>query len=229
MLSTARVVLPSITLFAFLSAWGSNPALGQSEKTIVGEFAIVDLRVSSAVESALGFDQAENWLGSTVKFGQTLEWGNFGRCKAWEEAELEDAILPLTDPNLSDINLPPLDGKAPAIEENSKSFKINCTGKEGVFPSEFLKIDERVLIAWSPSGRYYVILERPLTEPQVQRLQIKLKDMKFYAGPATGILDEKTLSAISFYADYRGAKYTFLRPTITESLLDKLSVIEGNE
>jgi hypothetical protein len=53
--------------------------------------------------------------------------------------------------------------------------------------------------------------------------------MKFYAGPVTGILDEKTLSAISFYADYRGAKFTFLRPAITESLLDKLSVIEGNE
>ena len=50
--------------------------------------------------------------------------------------------------------------------------------------------------------------------------------MKFYRGEVTGVMDEPTRSAVSHYADYRGAEYIFKDVVMTVNLLDGLGVLE---
>ena len=87
-------------------------------------------------------------------------------------------------------------------------------------------VDDRVLVASKSPWRLNVVLEKPLREDQLRKLQVQLRDMKFYSGGITGAMDKPTRAAVSSYADYRGAKYRFANTAITENLLDGLKVLD---
>ena len=67
-------------------------------------------------------------------------------------------------------------------------------------------IDNRVIVIPSPTGGMNAILERPLNEGQISKLQSRLEALEFYIGGLTGEMDRATRKAVSRYADHRGAE-----------------------
>ena len=83
-------------------------------------------------------------------------------------------------------------------------------------------------MSWANSTTY-LILERPLTDPEVKRLQKSMKSVKFYDGGITGTLDAATERAVRAWYEYRLAKPEMAiprRPAITENFLDALGVLK---
>ncbi|CAN0490736.1 unnamed protein product, partial [Discosporangium mesarthrocarpum] len=89
--------------------------------------------------------------------------------------------------------------------------------------------DRRVVaLSWA-NAQQYLILERPLTETQVSKLQKALRSTKFYSGKITGVFDTDTERAVRAWYKYRLADRKASiprRPAITENLLDTLKVLK---
>jgi hypothetical protein len=216
--------IPTALLLATLAgapARGSDPAT--AEDAPAGEYAVVALRRSSHVEGGPEPGAAGEWLGQRVSFGERLAWLDGVTCDGWTVRTMEDPPLRLDDPNLSDLAIAPVDAPTSAGDKRvNRALDILCDGRR---VGSVIVVDRRVLVTHGPAGVVNAILERPLAEGQVRELQARLKDMKFYAGEATGELDAATLRSVSLYADDRGAEYAFHRPAITENLLDGLRVL----
>ena len=196
-----------------------------------GEYQVVALRSAGDVATMANPGSGMEWLDQRVSFGEgRLSWLGGQICKLWSVREAEFPVIMLEDPNLSDLAIPPL-----GSETSSGDKRVNvpvdllCQDEGERILGSFAIIDARVLVASVLNGTVNLILERPLTEQQVKKLQVQLKDMKFYEGKITGELDEATLGSVGFYAEYRGSAYRFFRTAITENLLDGLRVLDDAE
>lgn len=188
-----------------------------------GTYHVVALRRASGVIGGPEDPTAEGWLGRGVLIGERLRWIDGEGCDEWQATALDMAPLEIDDPNLSDLAIGPVDSPTSTGDARlGLSWQLEC---EGEHVGAVYQLDERVLVFASPSGLTNAILERPLDSDQIEALQRQLKDMKFYAGEATGDLDEATQRAVSAYADYRGADYQFQRAAITANLLDGLGIL----
>ena len=188
-----------------------------------GDFTIITARRAGDVAGGPIEPAAAGRIGKTVSFGQRLTWWDGTSCAKWSAAARDDRVLPLDDPNLSDTQVPPVDGPVSAGDRRlNAGWTIRCDGKPlGVL----LQVDRRVLVIPSPSGITNLVLEKPLPPDEIRAFQKHLKGMKFYAGEPAAGWDDKSLGAVASYAEYRGAKARFARTAITENLLDGLQIL----
>jgi hypothetical protein len=198
-------------------------ALAQETKPLSGKYRMAAHRRASNVAAPL---DAWSWKAEPgdVEFGAELRWPDGRVCEDWQAVALAEMPLDLSDPILSDVTLGPHPGpRSTGDHRLNQAFEIRCGGERHL---PVVAVDDRVLIMPSPDGASYAILERPLETEQIRRLQQQLRDMKFYHGEPTGALDDATWQGIAAYAEYRGARYRFSPPIITENLLDGLGVLE---
>lgn len=188
-----------------------------------GEFTIVAARRAGGVAGGPVEDPAARRIGETVSFGETLIWWDGKKCESWTAKPTDERVLPLNDPNLSDTQLPPVDGPVSAGDRRlNAGWSLTCDGEPlGVL----LQVDRRVLVVPTKSGVTNLILEKPLQPEETFAFQKQLKSMKFYSGAPSSEWDEDSVYAVAAYAEYRGAKYRFARPAVTENLLDGLNVV----
>ncbi|MFP3944757.1 MAG: hypothetical protein ACLFWF_12730 [Alphaproteobacteria bacterium] len=192
-----------------------------------GEFTIITTRRASDVAGGTIEGQAGERIGENISFGETLTWWDGTECKDWSAEPHGQRVLPLDDPNLSDTQLPPVDGPVSARDRRlNRGWSLTCEGEAlGVL----LQVDRRVLVIPTKSGVTNVIAEKPLSPDETLAVQKQLESMKFYSGEPSQEWDENSLGAVASYAEYRGAEFRFARPAITENLLDGLKIIaEGN-
>jgi len=190
----------------------------------VGTYEIVAVRRASDVAApAMMLNEEDDPRGKSITITpEGLETEGMS-CDEWT-AEEEAGPNPIeTDPILSDLFLPSLDGADPLLRP---TLKVMCEGEVAV---RIFAADHRVIaLPWQNSS-HYLIAEKPLDETQILRLQNVLTDMKFGDLEPTGILDAETLQSMRSYYEYRldnENAYTFARPAISESLLEKLQVFD---
>jgi hypothetical protein len=217
--------------FGVCSAGAQEPAGDPEPETITapsppsGDFTVITMRRASDVAGGPIEQDAAQRIGQTVSFGETLTWWDGRTCESWAAEPMDQQVLPLDDPLLSDTQVPPLDGPISAGDRRQNTgWSLTCEGEAlGVL----LQVDDRVLIAPTRSGVTNIILERPLTPDEILAFQKQLKDMKFFTGEPSATWDEASLAGLASYAEYRGAKYRFARTAITENLLDGLRILAG--
>jgi len=220
----------ALSLILATAALSTSTALADGRKSVsapFGAYRVVALRNASDVATTSPPNAGAKWLGQRVSFGEgRMTWLGGQSCKLWSVREAASPAIPLNDPNLSDLAIPPVES-----ETSSGDRRVNVPvdlicqdGGERILAG-FVIIDARVLVASTATSTVNLILERPLTEKQVGKLQSRIKDMKFYDGKITGKLDRATLKGVAAYARYRGAAYRFFRTAITENLLDGLGVL----
>lgn len=143
-------------------------------------------------------------------------------CLGWRLDLEEGPDVMDTDPILADLRLPSLDSEEP---QPGKVFTLRC-GTESVF--SLYQADPRTIaIPWD-NGATYLIAEKALTPDQIEAFQEQLKDMKFQPGPVSNTWTESGLIGLRSYYSYRARSedaFTFQRPAITASLLEKLGVL----
>jgi hypothetical protein len=162
-----------------------------------------------------------------VSFGRTLRWLDGRNCDNWTVEAPEGAPAPGTaDPVLSDVHLPPA-GEPGMFPDNRRNqlLRFFC---DGALLGELVRVDERVLYAEDPAERRYVVLERPLGREAVATLQKLLNEAGFDAGPADGIMGNRTRAAIGDYARSRGAAFAFETGIASSNLLDGLRFSAGD-
>lgn len=193
-----------------------------------GEYRVVALRNASDVATTAHPNAGAEWLNQRVSFGKgQLTWLGGQTCKLWSVRKSASPAIMLEDPNLSDLAIPPVDSKTSSGDKRvNMPVKLVCQDHGERILAGFTIIDARVLVASAAGSTINLILEQPLTENQVRKLQAQIKDMKFYDGKISGKLDEATLRGVASYARYRGAAYRFFRAAITENLLDGLRVLD---
>lgn len=191
-----------------------------------GSYVVRAIRRSSLVASTMDAEpKIGDLLGATATFADSFSWIDDSRCDAWSAKEIRNELEALRDPILSDLAIEKLAPPAHEVFAFSQTYEIYCGDNDLQPAARLVRIDDRVLVTMSPSGSFYLLLEKPLAEDEVRRLQQQLKSMKFYEGEITGQLDEQTRAAVAGYADYRGAEYRFKDAVITENLLDGLNVL----
>jgi len=212
-------------LVAGAALFAAPPATAEPRTPVAapdGDYVVVALRRSSFVEGAAEADSGAFRIGARVAFGDTLHWLDGTICRTWRAEAAGESVIRVDDPNLSDLTVAPLGeprGHAPA---SVQPYRLYC---DGARLAGVVAVDGRVFVTHSPSGTVNAVLEKPLTEPQVRRLQAALRERQFHTGPVTGVMDEATRQAVSRYADHRGARYVFRHAAITEALLDGLCVL----
>jgi len=187
-----------------------------------GEFVVVALRMASDVESMPLGDTYENLLGQVVSFDEPKVWLDRQSFDGTRFVDTDVAVVDIRDPNLSDVTIPPL---PIARVESRWIMEATQIVSEGKSVKTFLMVDRRVLIVPMANGALNVILEKPLDTQEIRRLQLLLKDTGNYNGDITGVMDQSTRVAIADYAEYRGAKFRFADPVISENLLAGLNVL----
>ena len=224
--------LPLALLLAGLgvcAAGAQEPAGDPEPETVTepappsGEFTVITMHRAGDVAGGPIEQDAAARIGQTVSFGGTLTWWDGRTCESWSAERMEQRVLPLDDPLLSDTQVPPLDGPVSAGDRRQNiGWSLTC---DGVALGVLLQVDDRVLVTPTRSGVTNIILERPLTPDEILAFQKQLKDMKFFTGEPSAIWDEASLGGVASYAEYRGAKYRFARPAITGNLLDGLRIL----
>lgn len=222
-MNTHPLIIISLALAIISTASAQNciEDCGNSA-SLQGTYVVVDLRRSSFVSGSTEDTSATDWLGRHVVFDDDLKWIDGQSCDAWSTVLEDEPIVDVSDPNLSDLAISPV--VSPASNEDvsgRNSWQLMCN--ESNVGSVF-QLDSRVLVINSASGLTYAILEKPLRQDQIRKLQKQLIDMKFYEGLVNGELDESTQRAVAAYAEYRGAHFRFHRTAITENLLDGLGI-----
>lgn len=218
-------------LAMIIAAQATSTAVAGDHNSIsapFGEYQVVALRNAGDVSTVAEPGAGAEWLDQRVSFGEgQLTWLGGQTCELWSVREADFPAITLEDPVLSDLTIPPVDSTTSSGDKRvNMPVDLICQDDGERILGSFVIVDARVLVASAPPWTVNLILERPLTEKQVEKFQAQLKDMKFYDGEITGALDEATLRGIGFYADYRGSEYRFLRTAITENLLDGLGVLD---
>lgn len=191
---------------------------------ISGDFTVVAIRRASDVAGGPNDGSAENLMGRTAHFGETLQWVDGFECADWSMSETVEPVITVDDPLLSDTQVAPLDGpQSSGDKRQNKNIELLCDGR---FIAALLQVDQRILVWSTASGLSNVILERPLAPQQIEAFQRELKSIKFFSGDPATEWDEVSLRSMALYAQYRGAAYTFNRAAITENLMDGLGILE---
>ena len=189
-----------------------------------GAYQVVATRSASDVASTEGTDANLAWMGQVIHFDKKLQWLDGEVCEMWTAQEVDNGGPNLSDPILSDLSLQPSDTTSVNLSINMPVDLI-CLADGARTLARLTLVDSRTLVMASPSGARYFILERGLKLAEIEVMQQALADMDLYSGEVSGTLDKDTLAALSAYAERRGADYRFMRPAITETLLDGLGIV----
>ena len=223
-----KIFITALTFFLSLSLSAIADELLKSPP-IKGTYKVVTTRYASDVARAVDpLAKGNEAIGQEIIFTDEGALAMKGiTCDHWEVFASLVPVVNLKDPMLADIHVPPTDSPKSAGDQRiSKIYHYKCEGESFI---HVYQVDDRVLvIPWENSSRY-LIVEKPLSEKQIIKLQAQLKDMKFHHFSPTGILDNETLKALSSWAQYRlqdYEAYRFQRTAITENLLDALGVLD---
>ncbi|WP_143534401.1 hypothetical protein [Roseovarius albus] len=190
----------------------------------IGEYIVVDARVASDVASTLDGKDLSDIIGTSFVFARDGISTADLECDEWAIRET-DSPENMDDPLLADVMIGPIDGdQSDGDKRLLRSWGYACEGEEFI---DLLQVDDRVAVVPWVNSSLTLILERQLTRAQVEHIQAVLKDVKFLDQTPSRILDEATLEAISFWAEYRNeakATYRFKRTAITKNLFDGLGV-----
>jgi hypothetical protein len=185
----------------------------------VGEFVIVDARAVSGVATSPVLQDVGEIIGNTVSLSAEAISLEAIACDEWEIREIP-VPLDVMDPLLADVMLGPVElGDTVVDHRVLTGWNYGCEGESLI---DILEIDGRVLVAPWMNGAVNLILERPLTSGEIHLAQTNLKNQKFLDQVSTGQLDEATIAAFGFWAEYRNQEtqaYRFARTAITENLL----------
>lgn len=219
--NTRNKMKPLIFSIALSTSLFTLGTISMAEEGVRGDFKVISIRNASDVAGQPpGLGDSWDNIGNTVSFGTSLTWIDGTQCEYWALENADADVVFKDDPNLSDLQVPPLDAPHSAGDQReNRHYHILCGGQ---LLGSLLKVDDRTLVIPHPSGITNIILERPLTTSQTKAFQAELNSMKFYDGEPNGVLDEKTHRAAAFYAEYRGAEFAFKVAAITENLLDGL-------
>ncbi|SDB58443.1 hypothetical protein [Bauldia litoralis] len=187
-----------------------------------GDYFVVSVRRSTGVSGSKVDPALDAELGDHVSFGTSLVWWNGKRCATWTVDEDTEITSIVDDPILSDTQIAPIEGTSTTGDRvANEGLWVICDGGP---ISEIVAVDDRVIIAETPSSMSYVILEKALHANDILSFQKRLADMKFLDADPDVEWSEETLAAVSSYAQYRGAEYRFERAAITGNLIDGLSL-----
>ncbi|GAB4353472.1 MAG: hypothetical protein Kow006_18630 [Gammaproteobacteria bacterium] len=230
-------------IFLVLAALLSGTGVGFSDTggerlpAPFGDFRVIAVRPSQDVAAVFVPGAGIELLGRRVRFGEEgLTWIDGSHCRRWIAAESDTPLMLVDDANLADLQVPPVDPSSARDDRRLNiTLDLKCldAGEERI--ATLLMVDQRVLVTPVENSTVNAILERPLDEAEIKRLQGRLREMKFHYGGITGRLDESTLRAVATYSSYRRAVAAgrgkeadrFARTAITENLLDKLRVLEA--
>lgn len=230
MLTVKRSVLTlAVWVYGSSVSPTSLAAEAQDEASLLpaGKYAVQAIRRSGAVQSTPDAEpNVGDLFGNEAVFGETFQWIDGTHCKTWSTKKIPNDLVDLRDPNLSDLTIDKLEPLGRDVTDLAQTFEINCEGDDAGPVTTVMRVDDRIIVTVSASGSFYLILEKPLSEEQVVRLQRQLKVMKFYDGELSGVMDARTRAGVAGYADYRGARYRFKDAVISENLLDGLGVVE---
>ena len=220
--------ITALTGIAIIFMSFSQSAIADDNETELlpsGTYTLIAIRRSSEVESTANAEpNIGDMLGVKAEFSDSFNWIDGTSCVNWHAKPIENDLVDLYAPNLSDLAVEKLDPPAYKVFAFSRTYEVYCSDNDLIPAALLVRVDNRTLVTLSPSGSFYLVLERPLTAAQISRLQEQLADMEFYSGEVSGVLDADTRSAISSYAEYRGAEYRFKDAVITENLLDGMDI-----
>lgn len=195
---------------------------GHAPAGLEGSYEIVAVRRASDVAGPVEDATVADVIGKTVSFDETLQWLDGRVCAQWRAEKRTDPAVNFSDPILSDTQVGPIDGQRSTGDKRlNDGFDLICG--DGVVAS-LARVDNRVLVTSSASGVHYFILEKQLAGAAIKAFQTHLASMKFFNDAPKESWDEVSLRAVAAYAEYRGAKYRFRRPAITQNLLDGLDI-----
>ena len=102
----------------------------------------------------------------------------------------------------------------------NRHLRLAC-GSKG---ADILLVDDMVIVAPSPSGRSYVILERRMPTSSAKRIELEMKHMKFMSGKVTGRLGRNAREGAGYFASFLGAKRTFKASALTENMVEAMAL-----
>lgn len=195
---------------------------------IAGEYDVIGLRMASHVASIAPpeISAEDSPIGQSVVIdGSGVQISGMG-CDCWSAvSEPVPGDMP-TDRMLKDLHLPALAAEASTGDARlSRAYSLSCEGEH--FALAYQTGPRVMALTWMNSSAY-LVLEKPLTGPEVEAFQRELKAMKFYEGEITGVLDEATASSARAYYIYRLRDDEAAIPqriAITANLLDGLNVL----
>lgn len=191
---------------------------------LAGTYEIVSGRRASETAAPLdAVDMSQDPRGQRFTIATRSVDLSGASCEAWRVSSDPGPDVMDRDPMLDDLRLPGLDATEP---QSGQTYDLTCEG-EHVFT--MYKADPRAMAIFWDNGASFLIAEMPLTPPQILRFQEQMKDMKFQSGEASDSWTASGLIGLRSYYSYRTKSkdaYTFDRPAITASLLEKLGVLE---
>ena len=211
-----------LRVVACLAAIGAALPAAAAEKPPRGEYVVIDIRrASTAPGKVRDISLKRLKPGRTVRIGQKLDWLFGFSCKTWSASNAETPVLRDDDPNLSDtqVTTAHLDKSRPDHRQN-RHLHLMCGDKR----SSILQVDNMVIVAPSPSGQSYVILERRMPEKSAERIEREMKHMKFMSGKVTGQLRRNARVGAGYFASFLGAKHTFKASALTENMVEAMAL-----
>lgn len=190
----------------------------------LGEYVLVSARRASDV-AAPPQPLSDIPLGSKIEIRSPTDIVMAdASCDDWQMlGSNSPTIFPQEDPLLFDAALPANEGAKD--HRHNITYEIICEGETVV---KFLRVDDRVLIFPSQNGATNVILEKPLGTEATSLLQDRLSALGYYAGQATGTLNDETVEAIRtwFLSQEELAENVGVpaRPAITENFLSRFDI-----
>lgn len=193
----------------------------------VGDFTIVDLRVASEVMAGIPNPDLQNIIGEEIYLTED-SFGLSGMdCADWDISQT-DLIPSYLDPNLQDVFVDHIHMAHTSGDHRIlASWSYTCEGAETF---QITQIDPRVILFHLENSSIHAIAELPMDKDTVLRMQKALKSVKYYSGEPDGLLDETTIRAASYWAEYRTntaeQPLSFKRPALTMNLFDTMGVFE---
>jgi len=177
----------------------------------VGIYDVISVRRASSVAGGAG-DSA--WPAAPMaRFGQTIAWIDGRICSRDALQGSPSAAIGLSDPILADLALGGADQAA--------GYEMRC---EGAGAARFAVVDREVLVAASPDGLLYAVLERRRTQEEIRAIQQALSRAGFYEGVTDGQVDASFRQAVSKFLVSRGAAFALKDPALTTAALQALGV-----
>lgn len=213
----------SVSCTAFFIA--SAPAHADLS-TFAGDWTIVDFRRAQDVAApAFALDDTAQALGQVIHVTpDDIVIDGLG-CDAWHLGPVQAAGSFAHDPILADLHIGPND--APHSAGDARIGQVQTLLCEDERVSTIYRPGPRTVVATLRNSSLYMVLERPLTAPELTRLQAHLIDVKFLTPPASGELDPATLGALRDWYRYRQPDPDLPVPdrvVLTRNLLDGTGV-----
>lgn len=193
---------------------------------LAGDWVVVDFRRAQYISApAHDLGALSEGLGQTLTVtAQDITLPGLD-CDDWQLGAPQEPGGFAEDPILADLRLPPNDPPQSAGDARTgTTWALSCEGEP---VTTLYQAEPRSLVATLHNSSLYMVLERPLTDAQLTRLQSHLITTHFMEPPASGELDASTLAATREWYRYRQTDTDLPVPArivITRNLLDGTGV-----